>query len=422
VCGISFMSETLEMSLSTLNEWLKEETPSIIEPLVADARRILEDTKSKLEELSDACNKLLDDAEKEMAKSNRKTYRRAKFLYKLAGTFSDLIEKVTIPEQINGRTLNETSEQLEKTIKTIGQEKIKWFRAISPYFIISRRRFEASFKRTDDSIRNFTDFMVQDYTKAETAEKVFSKIEDLNKSLAKLEEYEKGKQTREQKKEFLEMDIITSQQKLQAIQSKGEVVELVQINSQIKELTENVKYELRHIQKPLLKFQTLVNSPGYSLFSEAISKLDEYLTNPFDALATEKEDYPLLRSILQKIDTVLDTKQMKLKQSRLRKAKDQINYILNKEALASLQNESKRLLNKKNELTASGIISTYREQRAKLHEHLKDLHRRKSIIEARDNRLEKEYNEILKRIDEQKQSLETIVADISQKTIQIVIK
>ena len=171
------MSETLEMPLNALNEWLNKETTAIIEPLKDDAKKILEDTKSKLEELSDASDKLLDDAEKEMAKSSRKTYNRAKYLYKLAGTFSDLIEKVTIPEEINGKTLNETSEQIGKTIKTIGQEKTKWFRAISPYFIISRRRFEASFKRADDSVRNFTDFMAKDYVKAESAENVFSKID-----------------------------------------------------------------------------------------------------------------------------------------------------------------------------------------------------------------------------------------------------
>ena len=415
------MSETLEMPLNALNEWLNKETTAIVEPLKDDAKKILEDTKSKLEELSNASDKLLDDAEKEMAKSSRKTYNRAKYLYKLTGTFSDLIEKVTIPEEINGKTLNETSEQIGKTIKTIGQEKTKWFRAISPYFIISRRRFEASFKRADDSVRNFTDFMAKDYVKAESAENVFSKIDVLRQSLAELNEYEKGKETREQKKQLLETKIAKSQQNIQAIQCKGEVVELVQINSRIKELTENVKHELRHIQKPLLKFQTLVNSPGYSLFPEATSKLDEYLSNPFDALATEKEGYPLLRSILQKIDTVLDNKQMKLKPSRLKKAKDQIESIVNKEALVSLQKNCSEVLNKKCELSASETISECRDERARLHDRLEDLQRQKSIVEIRDSRLEKEHNEARKKIDDQKRALEKIVSDISSKNVQIVI-
>jgi len=325
------MSETLEMPLNTVNEWLNKEINSIVEPLRVAGKKILADTQAKLEELSDASDKLLDDAEKEMEKGSRKTYRRAKFLYKLVGSFSDLIEKITIPDEINGKTLNETSDQIKKTIKTIGQEKTKWFRAISPYFIISRRRFDASFKRTNDSFRNFTEFLEEDYAKAESAENVFSKVDELRQSLVDLNEYETGKETRKQKKELLETSIATSQQNLQAIQNKGEIVELVQLDARIEELSKTVKHELRHTTKSLLKFQTLVKGPGYNLVPDATSKLDEYLTSPFDAMATEKEGYPLLRNILQKIDTALDNKKMKLKPSRLRKAKDQIMSVETKQ-------------------------------------------------------------------------------------------
>jgi len=415
------MPETLEISLNALNEWLNKETTTIVEPLKAEAKKTLEDTQGKLEELSKACDKLLDDAEKEMTKGNRKTYRRAKFLYKLAGTFSDLIEEVTIPEEINAKTLNETSEQIKKTLKTIGQERTKWFRAISPYFIMSRRRFEVTLKRADDSFQNFTDFLSDEYANAERAEGVSSKVEKLRQSLIELNNAENAKEARKQKKELLEKKIAKNQQKMQAIQSKDEVVELAQLNAKIEELTETAKHELRHIQKPLLKFQTLVNSPGYSLFPEATSKLDEYLTNPFDALATEKEEHPLLRSILQKIDTALDDKKMKLKSSRLRKAKDQIGSILNKAALVSLHNDCSEAFSKKRELSTSGIISASRDERAGLQDRLKDLQRQKSLIDARDVRFEKEHKEACKKVDKQKRGLEKIVSDLSNKTVQLIL-
>jgi len=413
------MSEALEIQLNAVNEWLNKETTSIVEPLKADAKKLLTDIQAKLEELSEASDKLLDDAEKEMTKGSRKTYRRAKALYKLAGTFSDLIEKVTIPEEINGQTLNETSEQIGKTMKTVGLEKKKWFRAVSPYFIMSRRKFEVSFKRTDDSFRNFTDFLSNEYTRAASAESVPSDVEALRQSSVKLVEFEKNKEARKQKLELLEKKITKTQQKIQAIQTTDEVVTLAQLNSGIEELTKMVKHELRHVQKPLLKFQTLINSPGYNLFPDAASKLDEYLENPFDALATEKEGYPLLKTILQKIDTALDNKKMKLKPSRLRKAKDQIDYIVNKAALLSLQKKSSDVLNKKCELSTSGTISKCRDQRTELHDRLNDLQRRKSLIEARDAMFEKEHKEARRRVDEQKRDLEKIVSELSNKRVQI---
>jgi hypothetical protein len=415
------MSEALEIQLNAVNEWLNKETTSIVEPLKADAKRLLADIQAKLEELSEASDKLLDDAEKEMAKGSRKTYRRAKALYKLAGTFSDLIEKVTIPDENNGQTLKETSEQIEKTMKTVGLEKTKWFRAVSPYFIMSRRRFEVSFKRIDDSFRNFTDFLSNEYARAASAEGVSSKVEELSQSSVKLGEFKKNKEARKQKLEILEKKITKTQQKMQALQTTDEVVALAQLNSGIEELTKTVKHELRHVQKPLLKFQTLINSPGYSLFPDAASKLDEYLENPFDALATEKEGYPLLRTILQKIDSVLDNKKMKLKPSRLRKAKDQIDIIVNKAALLSLQKDCSEVLNKKHQLSASGTISKCRDERTELHEHLNDLQRRKSLIEARDALFEKQHKDACKRVDDQKRSLEKIVSELSGRNVTIVI-
>jgi DNA repair exonuclease SbcCD ATPase subunit len=306
-------------------------------------------------------------------------------------------------------------------MKTIGQEKTKWFRAISPYFIISRRRFEVSFKRADDSFRNFTDFLSNEYSRAARAEGVPSQVEELRQSLTKLSEFEKARETRKQKKELLETRIEKSHQKMDAIQSKDEVVELAQLNSRIEELTKRVKHELRHIQKPLLKFQTLVNSPGYSLLPEASSKLDEYLSNPFDALATEKQGYPLLKSILQKIATTLDNKKMKLKSSRLRKAQDQIDRIVNKTALLSLQKDCSDAFNKKHELSASGTISKCRDERTALHDRLTDLQRRKSLLEAREVRFKKEHKDALERVEAQKRSLEKVVSELVNKNIHILI-
>ena len=416
------MSEILELPLTEVNEWLTKETDSVVNPIKAEAKKLLEDIKNRLEELSEACDKLLEDAEKEMARGSRKTYRRAKFLYKLAGSFSDLIEKVNMPEEINGKSLNETLEQLTKIVDTIGQEKTKWFRALAPYFIISRRRFEASFKRVEDPFRNFTEFLSKDYTKVERIENVPSKIEEIQQASVELNKYQAAKESREKQKEILNKKITESQQKVEAIQSKEELVELAQLDGKIEELTETVKHELRHVQKPLLKFQTLVNNPGYSLVPEANSKLDEYLTNPFNALSTEKDGFPLLKTILQKIDSALDNKKMKLKSSRLRKAKDQINNIVNKAALTSLQIECKQLFSKKRELLASGAISECKDVNAELHDCLKDLQTKLRLLEIKDTRLAKEHVELLQRVEGQKKILETILSEVSDKKVQLILE
>jgi hypothetical protein len=415
------MPESLEIPLSDLNEWLDKETTSIVEPLRADAKKLLAVNKERLDDLLDSCDKLFDDAEKEMAKGSRKTYRRAKALYKLAEKFAELIEDVSIPEEISGESLHQTHEHMEKTLKTIGKERARWFRAISPYFIISRRRFDVTLKRADDSFQDFTNFLSVEYSDAEAAEGVPSKIEELRVPLDELKKFENTKEKLKSSRELVEKKIIDTNQKLQMLQSKDEVVELAQLDDEIKELNDKVKRELRHLQKPFLKFQTLANNPGYSLLPDESNKLNEYLTNPFKALATEKEGHPLLNSILQKISTALDNKKMKLKSSRLRKAKDQINSILNKASLLPLQQSCSEAFNKKHELATSGTISETRDKRAELQTHLKELQTRKRLLEARDTRFEKRQKEARMRVNEQKRELEKIVSDLSSKNVQLVL-
>ena len=187
-----------------------------------------------------------------------------------------------------------------------------------------------------------------------------------------------------------------------------------------KKVTEDVKQELRHLQKPLLKFQTLVNNPGYSLAPDANSKLEQYLVNPFEALATEKEGYILLKTILQRINKALDNKKMKLKSSRLRKAKDQINRITNNDLLNSLWSECNKLFYQKRELISSGAIGDCKDKNAELRDCLKDLKTKKRLLTAKDERLAKEYLDIHKRVEEQKKELEKILVSVANQNISII--
>ncbi|MCW8802632.1 MAG: hypothetical protein OQK81_04670 [Candidatus Bathyarchaeota archaeon] len=332
----------------------------------------------------------------------------------------DLIDKVIIPEEINGKTLTETSEQLTKAMETINQDKIKWFRALAPYFIISRRRFEASLKRAEDPYNQFVTFFSNDYKNVKMIEDIPSKIEYLQQSVSEIRKYKNAKQERKQKLDLLEKQIAEIKQEMNELQNKGELKEFDRLKSDIDNLTKSVKLELRHLEKPLVKLQTLVNNPGYSLAPDVNDKLDQYLASPFEALGTENEGYPLLKTILQKINFSLDNKKMKLKASRLRKAKDQIKQIVDNDSLNSLQAECKMVLEKKDDLFASGAISEVKTEKSHLQECLKDLEIKKGLLEAKDTRLVKEYEDTILRVDDQKNELESNILSVVGQKVNII--
>ena len=69
------MSKTIEIPLNEINKWIDRKTTPLVEPLRAEAKNLLKDIQDKLAGLIENSDKLLYDAEKEIEKGNRKTFR-----------------------------------------------------------------------------------------------------------------------------------------------------------------------------------------------------------------------------------------------------------------------------------------------------------------------------------------------------------
>jgi hypothetical protein len=286
---------------------------------------------------------------------------------------------------------------------------------------MNRRRFDVALKRATDSLKEVRSFSSDKYARAKAVEEAFSIIDKLHQSLGEREEVESRKKKMELKKGVLEKKVEKNQQKITAIQDQSEIVELSQINKEIEELKGEVKHSLRYLQKPFLKFQSLVLSSSYSLFLDETKKLGEYLSNPFEALATEDEEYPMLKKILRKMDDAIAQGKLKLKKSRLRKAKDQINDILHKDTLLSLHQSCKEALSKKQQLSTSGIITESRNELAQLQKNLRDLQKRKELLASRGAVLERKIKETFGRIEDQKRELEKIVLELTNQKVQVLL-
>lgn len=412
------MSETLEIPLKDLRKWLEQETVSIVEPLKTEAKSLLEGVRDKLDDFSETCDKLLEDAEKEMDKGRSRTYRRARVAYKFAKNISELIDKVTFPDQISREILQMVCADLGRMLATIGRERWKWFPVISPYFIIDRRRLDVAFKRAMDSLQELRSFSSDKYTEAKAVEDAFSKIEKLLQLSSELDEVKRSKEKAELRRGTLEKKIAEKQQKIVSIQGKSEVIELVEVNKKIKELNKTVKHSLRHLQKPFLKFQSLARGPGYPLPLDELKKLGEYVSNPFEALASEEEGYPALKNILQKMEGAMAQGKLKLKTSRLRKAEELMNHAL-KDSLTPLQRSCKEAFSQRKQLSTSGVIATSQGELAQLQKSLGDLQKRKELVDSRGIVLDNKIKKTLRKIEGQKRGLEKSVFELTNRNVQV---
>mgnify|MGYP001040351492 CR=1 FL=1 len=416
------MSGALEIKLDDLKTWLERETTSITQPLKSEGKKLTDNLKSRLEDFESICESFLENSEKEMLKSSPKTYRRAKAAYKLVEKTLEIIDKISVPEEISFESVQKLCDDLDKAFASVGQERWKWFRVIEPYFIFDRRKFDITLKRAVDSHGELKNFLTHKYVKVKDAEATFSSVDKLTQTINESKELDKSKEQLKSRGASLEKEIEETQKKISSLQSKGEASELAQVNQEIEELDGKVKHSLRHLQKPLIKLRSLAQSGQTAIPLEEARKLDEYLGHPFNAFATEDNGYPLLKSILRKLDEVSSQGKLKLKMSRLRKAQEQINAALHKDNLISLQQSCKEAFSHRQRLLASEAIATFQKETEQVQENLREMQKQKNLVDSRNAFLETEQKKTLEKIHNQKAELEKQILKLSNKNVHIIFK
>jgi hypothetical protein len=179
---------------------------------------------------------------------------------------------------------------------------------------------------------------------------------------------------------------------------------------------------MHYLEKPFLKLQRLVQSPGFPLPLNEAKRLTQYLTDPFTAFATEKDGYPLLKEILRKLEEAIDQGKLKLKTSRRRKAKEQINEVLRKEALIPLQQRCKEAHSRKQELSTSNTMATFQSRLEKSRRSLKHLEKKQKLNDLRHTNLSEKIKELLDEIESQRKRLEETVEELTRKNIRLVLQ
>jgi len=401
------LTEIIKFSSKEIRGWLEKETSSIFVPVHAKAEKLLGEMRKSLESLSDTSKMLLDNSAKEIEKRNMKTYGRARALNKLAHMFIDRLKQVKVPDKVTYDSLQEFFQETQKAFAVTEVDIRNWFPRISPFFILDRRKFQLVFERSKELLKMLGDFLAREYVKTKTLEETFMLIDKLHTLENQLVNLNERRLKVENEKALVEKEIAGMQQKIAELKSKGGIGQLSQIDAEIEALSMEVKHSLRHLQKPFIKLQSLtLHGSGSGLTPEEVKKLNQYLENPFEALATEENGYPLLRQILQKLDRGMSEEKLKLKPEKTRKAKQAIENILNKNPLDSLHQKCVDAMTQKSQLSTSSEVSETKNSLFKLQEQLENLERRNKSIESEENAVERAHNETLEKIRAHKNLIE----------------
>ena len=174
------------------------------------------------------------------------------------------------------------------------------------------------------------------------------------------------------------------------------------------------------MQKPFIKMQALATSGGGGgITPDELSKVNQYLENPFEALVSEEIGYPMLKEILQKLETLMAEDKLKLKSDKARKAEQSSNEILKNNSLAKLQVKCVELANTSEQLSGSPMMEEVKCNLSVFQAQVEQLKGKKTSIETHEVVKENAYKEAVDKISNLKRSIEKDIYSSIEIKVQI---
>ena len=402
------MTETIQFTSSgEVKHWLENQTNSILSPVHAQAKKLRDDMNMAIEGVGDVSQMLLDNSTREIDRRNMKVYNRARALNKLAHLFLDRLKKINPPEEISYDTLSRYAQEIQKIFIVIDIDIKNWFPRISPFFIMDRRKFLTIYEKSKQVHATLNDFVTKEYIKTKTLEEAFhllNELQDVQQQLVTLgEEKEKIKDERTP----IEKEIAELEQKICELKNSGPIDKLNSVNAEIEVLSSELKNTIRHLQKPFIKMQALATSGGGGgVTPDELNKVNQYLENPFEALIAEESGYPMLREILQKLESLMAEDKLKLKTDKARKASQLMNEILKNDSLVQLQIRCVEMATTKEQLLGSPMLDEVTRNLSVFQAQVDQLKARKTSIETHEAVKENSYNEAVDKINNLKRLIE----------------
>ena len=414
------LSEILNFSSSEIKGWLENQTSPIFISFHTKAKKLRDEMIRALENLANASKMLQESSRKEIEEGNMKPYGRARGLNKLAHLFLERIRQIEVPEQVSCASLLEFARETQEAFVFTEVDVKNWFPRISPFFAFDREEFLTVFGKAKESLKGINDLLTKECVKIKTLEETFQHIDGLKTLEEQLVNLNKQKKKSEDEKALFEKEIVETQQRMADLKSEGGISQLDEIDMKIEALSMEVKHSLQHLQKPFIKLQSLrLHGEVSSLTPEEFNKLNRYMENPFEALATEDADYPMLKQILRKLTHVMSNGKLKLKPDKERKAEQAIDKILNMNSLASLHQKSIDATLRKKQLSTSIKFAEIKSIFSSLQESIEKIERRMESVELEKKTVEKVYNETLEKIRNHKKQIERNILSFMNRIIRI---
>jgi len=416
---VKILSE-IKIPSGEIEKWLEEQTRTILTPVQTEAKQLRDEINATIQSEIEVSKMLLDNSTKEIERRNMRVYNRARALSKLAHLFLERLKKIVISEQVTYESLNRLAQETHKVFIVIDIDIKNWFPRVSPFFIMDRRKFLTVHEKAKLTLGTANEFLTKEYVKTKTLEETFAIVKELH-SQEKQEENLKAQLENIKKERIpLEQKITELETQISALKKEGPIDQLKLLQNEAEIVNSELRYALRHLQKPFLKTQALAHQGGgSSLTQDELTQLNEYLEEPLGALAKEQKGYPKLKEITEKVTQLIEKDNIKLKPEKAKKAKQSAQEIVTRNSLDEIHQKTIGVLTRRDSLMSSEEMNKALQDLALFQEQQEQVRARKTSANARETEIERALADTQERTRNLRQTIEKNIALSLNKKVQI---
>jgi len=410
----------VKVALPDLVPWFKSRLAGAMKPLLKEWDRLKKDAKRALEDVGDACERIRREGEKCLADKDRRKHRAGRAALRFHRKLSGLLSAVEVPEELSEEAVRELQKGLARIYNAIGSEWPGLLAQMDPYMIMARRKLKGAWRRVGDVVRGLGSLlgMCEPLELEGEVEAQASRLEGL---LSELRSIEAELGALSLKKEDVKGKLEELSKSREALEGSEVLRELRAAEETLDALSIEVRTELRHAWKAMLKLRSLAEAGSASLSHPEAELLSAYLSDPVSALASEEEGYPGLKALLLKVDEHLDRGTITLKKSKIEKLKKWLGEALSG-SLSELQARAKEAISRLEEVRSSkeamkvlAELKSLGEEEGRLEKDLEMIEARISSLEARRDRLEA-------KIKRELHALEELIARATGERVEVLIE
>ncbi|MCD6515597.1 MAG: hypothetical protein J7L07_11795 [Candidatus Odinarchaeota archaeon] len=400
----------MDIPLNELDSWYEEKIRDKTQDYVKEVNKVIDHIEKDIDFLQELLDIMINTDFKAPELATSSARRLGEKMKEL------IVEFLDAPEDIRYDTIDDYIARIDKFSEQVFKYGKIWVPQLTKHYKSHLKKIDFFLKDIEKKKNELREIQ-REYKWVKELQIIFTKVNELRKDLSKLSEYNERLKEYEQQLAKVETELNDVNEKIDVLKSRLKLDELKQINDEIEKMRQEVISILNTFQKPFKKILSAPPSITTRIPGELQQVLMEYSEDPFNALIEEDIGHPKLNKLLRKMKDILNNVDIGLKSSDVRRTLKKIDKILKSNELKRLQEDCKRLFERKKEIEGISGIS----ELEKLREEKEKLERIRSSIKFKIDNLRVQINERENKIKNSKENLETLIKEKIGEEINIVL-